>query len=264
MIALTNEEKKILDYFTLLKRRQILGTSYIFVGDNFLLVKKIMKLVACLRSDTFCNQCWDCLNIDKERHPDLLIVEPEPNIIRIERVRESRQFLSLKSFRLKYKLLLIKEGEFSPESASCLLKTLEEPPRNSFIVICVSKTDNVPLTILSRCRKVFLPIMVGEKRYPFELVSEFLRGKQVKFKSRRDLSLFLEAIIVILRDYIVKKVNLHNMLIKRRGCDLIKKEYSIKEASNILENILGIYKVSHNINENLALNLIRMKLDYGS
>jgi DNA polymerase-3 subunit delta' len=152
------KERSILEYFSLLKRRFLLSNAYMFVGGNLSLVKKILKLISCKNSNYGCNNCWDCLKIEEEKHPDVFFVEPQLNTIKIENIKEAQRFLYLKSFRLERKILIIKPGIWTAEATSCLLKTLEEPPKNSFIGICVFKTEDVFDTIVSRCRCIFLPL----------------------------------------------------------------------------------------------------------
>jgi hypothetical protein len=253
--------ENILNYFYILKTKHTLGGSYLFVGDNQFLLEKIIKLVACKMSNYFCNQCWDCIAIEKQTHPDLFVVLPEPNVIKIEKIRESRQFLSLKSFRLLYKILIIKGDEWSQEAANSFLKILEEPPRNSFIGIYTSKIENIFPTIRSRCKKIFLPCQQMREEFSYELAYSFLRGKDITFRTRKEFSSFLKTLIVIMRDYLFYKMKLDNRLLpKYKDYEIIMKPHSLEDIIDILDILLKIHNVYHNMNEKLALNLIRTKL----
>jgi hypothetical protein len=257
-----NTDKKILDYFGILDKKEMLGTSYLFLGDNHQLVQKILKSISCKQESGFCDECWDCKAIESEKHPDLFIARPEPSFIKIESIREAQKFLSLKSFRLKRKLLIIREGQnFGLEAANAFLKTLEEPPKNSFIAICSSKMEGLLPTILSRCKKVFLPPQKEEGRdLDFDVVEDFLNNRRVSFKDRREFSQFLEALIVVFRDKLFFNMGLDDKLLEKGGYSRIRQAYTAERIEDILDNILNIYGAYNTVNENLALNLIRASL----
>jgi DNA polymerase III gamma/tau subunit len=254
------EERNILDYFFLLKSHFLLSNSYMFVGDNFSLVKKILKLISCKNGDYGCNNCWDCLKIEEEKHPDVFFVEPQLNTIKIENIKEAQRFLYLKSFHLERKILIIKPGIWTAEATSCLLKTLEEPPKNSFIGICIFKSEDVFDTIVSRCRRIFLPLKEREAREcSFDLVFNFLKGEKIKFKDRKQFNDFLCTLILIARDHLMKSLNLDKLLINKNDYEIIN-SLSIRRTVKFLKTLLEICKVSQNVNETLALNLIKMQL----
>lgn len=254
-------QNKIFDYFTLLKKNDILGSSYLFVGDNSRQVMDILKLANCQGSETFCNECWECKRIDALNHPDLFLVEPEPHMIKIEKIREAQGFLSLKSFRAKRKILLIKGAEsFGSEAANAFLKTLEEPPKNSFIAVCTTKLEGLLPTIVSRCRKIFLTsenLQTSTKS--LEQIAEFFKGTRIEFKDRTQFSLFLWTLIVLVRDELLSKTaTANNKLLTQNDCAIMLPPRSPEKLEKILEDMLKIYSAYSNINENLALNLVRM------
>ncbi len=257
------ESREILNYFRILDERSSLGTSYIFIGEDFSIVSDILKVISCEADAYFCNECWDCKRIETNSHPDLFIIEPESLTIKIDTIREGMRFLSLKSFQLKNKMVVIKSGNsLTPQAANAFLKTLEEPPKNSFIAICASKLEGILPTIISRCRKIFLPARFKESDVSeFSLVSEFLRGKSIVFKDRKKFSSFLWTLIILLHNDLLSKVEgRNNQLHQTDERKIIFKSYSVDRAQNILKDILKIYEACNNININLALNLIRLRL----
>jgi DNA polymerase-3 subunit delta' len=258
------EDNKILQYFQTLKRKDAVGTSYLFIGDNFSLVKEVVKLINCSEDEYFCNTCWDCRKIDESNHPDLFIIESENMTIKIDTVRYAQQFLVLKSFRLARKILIIREGEkLSPEAGNAFLKTLEEPPKSCFIAICVSKPEAVLPTIVSRCRQIYLPFTQVSSPDLSMLVEvkRFLKGDKVSFKDRSAFSSFLWSFIIIFRDYLVHQLgSSNNSLLKNREYEIILKSYTVEEVGKILDNAIKVYSVANNININLGLNLIKTYL----
>ncbi|MGI5921705.1 MAG: ATP-binding protein [Syntrophomonadaceae bacterium] len=92
-------------------------------------------------------------------HPDLMIISKPENktLIGKEQItREMEPWLALKPFRSDRKVVIIKDSSrMSLEAANAILKTLEEPPAYT-VIILVSDELNVLPTILSRCQIVRL------------------------------------------------------------------------------------------------------------
>jgi len=91
-------------------------------------------------------------------NPDLLILESE-TLIGIEQIRQLQTQLCLKPFGGKFKLAIIPKAEnLTPEAQNALLKTLEEPPKNTTIVLCAPDPSWLLSTIVSRCQIIQLPL----------------------------------------------------------------------------------------------------------
>ena len=260
-----DNSKKLLNYFSLLKQKGLIGRSYLFIGDNFELVKRVVKLINCREDKNYyCDACFDCKKFDEATHPDLFMVESKTLSITIEAIREARQFIRLKSFSANKKVIIIKEAENLGEAAAnAFLKTLEEPPKNSFIAICAAKIDSLLPTIVSRCSKIFLPFNenVSDDSQAL-LVRQFLSGQMPEFKERVEFSSFIWTLAVVLRDNLVSKVAKNNCLLKDVHYEIIHRDFKLNTADCIdaLRNIFEIYAASQTINEKLALNLIKEKV----
>ncbi len=255
--------KKVLNYFQVLKKRELLGSSYLFIGEDTSLVGDVVKLISCPEEAYFCNNCWDCKRIESGNHPDLFTVEPDGFSIKIEAIRQGRRFFSLKSFRLKNKVMVIKEAQnLTPVAANAFLKTLEEPPEHSFIAIVASKLEGLLPTIISRCRKIFLPPVSKELDNSLEECAvSFLRGEDIRFGDRKKFSAFLWALIMVLREQLLLGVDFrNNQLSQGKRCEIILGLYSQNQIHSILKDTLKIYGAYKSVNMNLALNLIRLKL----
>jgi len=91
--------------------------------------------------------------------PDLACVQPlaDSRVITIGQIRELISFLQLTSHRRGRKLALIYPAE-TLNSAACnsLLKTLEEPPGNTTLVLVSGAPARLPATIRSRCQRLRL------------------------------------------------------------------------------------------------------------
>ena len=258
------KKKELLNYFNVLKKHSILGSSYLFIGQDQETLSDILKLIGCDNGPYFCDTCWDCKRLKAGSHPDLLIVEPQNLTTRIESIRQISQFLSLKSFRLGKKMVIIKDaGSLSLAAANAFLKTLEEPPKNSFIALYASKLEGILPTITSRCRKIFLPSEEqAVQDLDIEEVCGFLQGGEKEFRDRSKFGSFLWTLILLLRSDLLSKLDCRNNELPRsKACEIILRHKNTSQIYQILEDVLRIYQAYSNININLALNLLRIHLN---
>jgi hypothetical protein len=258
-------EQTILDYFSLLKEKGLLGTTYLFIGDNEALVRDIVKLSVCSQSRTFCGACWDCAATVAARHPDVFLIEPQPATIKIEQVREAQAFLALKSFRAPRKIIFMRNAQsLGLEAANAFLKTLEEPPRNSFLAIAASKSEGLLPTIVSRCRKIFLPAAGDAAAVAApELLAAFIGGQKIKCRDRHEFSALVWTYCALLRDALFAKTSSRNIrLLKDPGYEIIERSLgrrfdSPQKLMAALEQALIVYGARAAVNENLALSILR-------
>ncbi|MGB9716105.1 MAG: DNA polymerase III subunit delta' [Thermodesulfovibrionales bacterium] len=107
-----------------------------------------------------CDECSSCRKIDTNIHPDIKLISPENGQIRIEEIRTIEENLSLKAFEGRWKIVIVEEADtMNPFAANAFLKTLEEPPEGSLIILISSIPDRLPETIRSRCSRInFTPL----------------------------------------------------------------------------------------------------------
>lgn len=104
-----------------------------------------------------CGDCRSCLLIAGESHPDLFIVEPEEagKQIKVDEVRKLIDSIHLKSQYGRYKIAFITPADaMNRNSANTLLKTLEEPPEQSLLILLSHRPNLLPITIRSRCQQI--------------------------------------------------------------------------------------------------------------
>ncbi|MDH5201820.1 MAG: AAA family ATPase, partial [Nitrospirota bacterium] len=83
-----------------------------------------------------CNECVSCKKIDAGVHPDFLLISSKSGQIRIEEIRAIDDALSFKPFEGRKKVVIIDEADtMNPYAANAFLKTLEEPPEDSLIIL---------------------------------------------------------------------------------------------------------------------------------
>ena len=120
----------------------------------------------------FCDECRNCLQIDRLQHPDLHVVQREGKSkqILVGQVRDLQRSLSLTPYQAKFRIVLFLNFEDAHVSASnALLKTLEEPNERVILLFVVDHVNNLLPTIVSRCQELQLrPVP------PNELVSALI------------------------------------------------------------------------------------------
>jgi DNA polymerase-3 subunit delta' len=97
----------------------------------------------------------DSSRVQRRAHPDLYVVEPVGDQIRIDDVRELRRDLHMRPFEAQRRVyLLFNADTMNEDAADALLKDLEEPPPYAVIVLVADDLGPLPETIRSRCQLV--------------------------------------------------------------------------------------------------------------
>jgi DNA polymerase-3 subunit delta' len=153
--------------------------AYLFLGKKGIGKKRFAvefaKMLNCYNLDfnnvSSCEKCISCMDVNLNKHPDILIIEPYNDIIHIEQIREIRDKISLKSY-YKNKICIIDEAEkMNVEASSALLKILEEPVGNVVFILIVSNVYSIIPTIKSRCQTIKFESLKDEE------IIEYLKSK---------------------------------------------------------------------------------------
>ena len=139
-----------------------LAHTYLFHGPQGvgkqLTALGLAKALNCLeKSDDFCDQCSSCRQITEKRYPDLSILYPiaRSRKIKIEQVRQMQRALSWKASSGRFKVAIIIDAHaLTTEAANALLKTLEEPPAKSILVLVTHQPEALLPTIRSRAQEL--------------------------------------------------------------------------------------------------------------
>src|SRR5712692_2988036 len=141
-------------------RHETLPPSLIFAGPDG--VGKRLAAIAtaqalnCIAGDDLsdaCGVCAACSRIARGIHPEVLVVEPGENgSIKIEQVREIVDRAAYRPFEGRRRVVIIDEADALVAPAqNALLKTLEEPPPSSVLILVTSRPDVLLPTVRSRC-----------------------------------------------------------------------------------------------------------------
>ena len=191
-IIAQNRAKKILS--EQIKNNKI-PHAYIFMGEEgtgkMLTAIEFAKILNCTINDYAntdagpCNHCLSCEHIDKGSFPDLHIInfEKQDEIaekesekgktkLGIKLIRYMQEKVYIKATDGKWKFFIIEPAEkMTIEAFNCLLKTLEEPPDNTIIILIAKHKETIPVTILSRSQTVFFQPLHSEE------ISKYLQDK---------------------------------------------------------------------------------------
>jgi DNA polymerase-3 subunit delta' len=93
--------------------------------------------------------------VERRAHPDLYVLEPLGDQIRIDEIRTLRRDLHMRPFESSHRVYLVVSAHLlNTEAADALLKDLEEPPDYAVIVLLADELGPLPETIRSRCQLV--------------------------------------------------------------------------------------------------------------
>jgi len=125
------------------------------------------------RPDDACNACAPCNRTAKGIHPDLFVLEPEGTSIKIERVRDTVREILARPFENRARAFVVDQAHLLTEQAqNALLKSLEEPPATSHVLLVTGAPQALLTTIRSRCQTLRLGGL------PASVLEETLRARQ--------------------------------------------------------------------------------------
>jgi DNA polymerase-3 subunit delta' len=104
-----------------------------------------------------CDQCLACQKIDHANHADVHWVRPESKtrVITIDQMRDLMQEIYLKPTEAEYKVCVVVAADrLNEKAANAFLKTLEEPPSKSILILLTTEPQRILETILSRCLRL--------------------------------------------------------------------------------------------------------------
>jgi DNA polymerase-3 subunit delta' len=100
-----------------------------------------------------CMVCSSCKKTIADMHPDILIITPEKDKIKIAGIRDLYHMLASPPHEGSHRMVLVTEAhKMNQEAANALLKILEEPPAGTFFILTAQDLSGLLPTIISRCR----------------------------------------------------------------------------------------------------------------
>jgi len=137
-----------------------LAHAYLFFGPEGvgkrLTLTTLVKAMNCQTPSTrgeACDHCPSCVKINSGNFADLMAIEPEGEGIKIEQIRALQKQLRFRPLEGGRRVCMIDPADKLNEAAAgALLKTLEEPPRDTHLFLITARPHQLLPTILSRCQ----------------------------------------------------------------------------------------------------------------
>lgn len=150
------------------------------------------KAIYCrAEGDRPCDQCDNCRRVGHFNHPDFIFYFPMPKgasveeereildsmaeepylrkkpwanpTLGIDRIRELRRVSALKPMESWRVVVLAEADKMTPEAANSLLKILEEPPANMYLLLTSSRPQAIPATVFSRCQEIRFSMLTDDQ-----------------------------------------------------------------------------------------------------
>ncbi|MEK6568451.1 MAG: DNA polymerase III subunit delta' C-terminal domain-containing protein [Candidatus Omnitrophota bacterium] len=223
------------------KRR---GLTYLFYGPGgtgkSFAARQFSKALNCdqAQNEDSCDICSSCVRIEKLEYPDLhwLDLEEGSSNIKIDQIRSLQNEISLKPFEARTKVFVINNCQnLTAEAANCLLKTTEEPPADSIIILITTDLRLVLSTISSRALKLRFSQLNRNQTARILEKDTALNSEQISFFSH-----YLEGRIAMYpqlnkHEFIQQRENLFNGLFNHSP--LTKLEDIFKDKNQTLDNL---------------------------
>lgn len=154
------------------------------------LARWLIARILCLADDATapCGKCRSCQLLAAGTHPDLFFgrVPEDKTQITVDVIRDVSAGLQLTPSIGQARVCLIDPAELmNTNAANALLKTLEEPADQSWLVLVSDRPDSLPATVRSRCQKITI-------RPPRRELAMTWLGEQSPQAAAEDIALALD------------------------------------------------------------------------
>jgi DNA polymerase-3 subunit delta' len=154
-----------------------LAHAYLFLGPEgsgqVETAQYFAKSILCTgEGERPCGVCSQCRRVDSGNHPDLIVVEPDGNAIKIAQVRDLQKAFSRKAMENATKVYIVHHADkMTVEAANALLKFLEEPTTPVVAILLADSKSKLLPTVISRC------MLIAFERRPVGQVEELLTAE---------------------------------------------------------------------------------------
>jgi len=146
-----------------------LSHAYIFSGPRGTgktsMARILSKSVNCRngKSSTPCLTCDICTHISSSQSIDVIEIDAASNT-GVDNIRDLNDKVNFMPVECLYKVYIIDEVHMLSTGAfNALLKTLEEPPKNTIFILATTEPHKIPVTIHSRCQHLYFRNLTHEE-----------------------------------------------------------------------------------------------------
>jgi DNA polymerase-3 subunit delta' len=155
------------------------------------LAVNVAKALNCTNGTTG-DDCQACQRIDRRTHPDVHFIEvaDDRKQISVEQIREMVNGATMRPYEGRTKVFIVDPASaLTGGGSNALLKTLEEPTRDTVFLLITRSPDLLLPTIRSRSQSIY----IGGKETRDEELEAFLRDALTRFAAHRDSAALLSA-----------------------------------------------------------------------
>lgn len=155
-------QPKLYETFTQILKADRMSHAYLFSGDfgSFDMALWLAKSRFCeqLSDGLPCQNCRACRLIENQEFSDVKVIEPQGQLIKTDTIRELTRDFSRSGFEGEVQVFIIKDAEkMHSNAANSLLKFIEEPQSQSYMILLTDDEGKVLPTIKSRCQLFHFP-----------------------------------------------------------------------------------------------------------
>ncbi len=210
------------EYFNRAISKNQLSHSYIFegaygIGKNTFAIE-LAKTIMCESeaTDKPCNECPSCTMINARTHPDLIVIDKDTNVTKVDNIRDNLiREMEIKPYHSEHKIIIVKAADtVNIQGQNAMLKTIEEPPSYGIIILVCENMGSLLPTIKSRCITVrFNPLNKEE-------MEQYLVSRGVNGTKKDVISKLSDGSIGIINDILE---NEHYMELRQQAIGFIEK-----------------------------------------
>ena len=261
-----------------------LAHAHVFAGLSgeslSALALNLAKALNCERPDPdACDSCGACRKIEAGNHPDVLVVQPDGDSLKLDQIRAMQNRAWRRPGEGRYKVFILRDAHLlTPEAANSLLKILEDPPGDLIICLLSPNAQALPATVLSRCQVLQLdPVPQATPADLLEFAEalltrdarrdelDALRWAEGWEKRRQEFPGLLDALQSCLRDVLLWRTTGASELLLNAGQDGFVASAALRRSQEeLLDGLEAVERarraLAHNANFRLAAEVLFLSL----